>query len=178
MGGTDDPSNLLTVNIALHALLHKILWEEHGRWQDYAAWKGLSGQAPWRVIDEEIESARRQKISDAMKGRIFDDETRQRMSNSAKKRCATEEGKLNLIEAASLGGIAHKGFIHKEETKKEHSLRMKDLWDSGAYGKNRNKKISEAHIGKKWYNNGEIEYRYKLNCEPHGFVLGRLKKER
>ncbi len=44
MGGTDDPSNLVTLTIEQHAEEHKKLWEEHNRYQDYIAWKALSGQ--------------------------------------------------------------------------------------------------------------------------------------
>jgi hypothetical protein len=44
MGGTDDPSNLVKVTIEEHAALHKQLWEDLGHWQDYVAWKVLSGQ--------------------------------------------------------------------------------------------------------------------------------------
>ena len=44
MGGTDDPSNLIKVNIAMHAFLHKLLWKEHSNQYDYIAWKCLSGQ--------------------------------------------------------------------------------------------------------------------------------------
>lgn len=44
MGGTNEASNMLKVNIAMHAFLHKLLFEEHGRWQDELAWKMLSGQ--------------------------------------------------------------------------------------------------------------------------------------
>ena len=42
-GGTDDASNLIRLTIKQHAEAHKKLWEEHGRWQDYVAWQGLSG---------------------------------------------------------------------------------------------------------------------------------------
>jgi hypothetical protein len=42
-GGSDDPSNLVELTIQEHAEAHKILWEEHGRWQDYLAWQGLAG---------------------------------------------------------------------------------------------------------------------------------------
>jgi hypothetical protein len=42
-GGTDDPSNLIKVNTALHAFLHKQVYEEHGRWQDKIAYETLSG---------------------------------------------------------------------------------------------------------------------------------------
>lgn len=44
MGGTDHRSNILKVNVALHAFLHKLLWEEHGCWQDELAWRMLSKQ--------------------------------------------------------------------------------------------------------------------------------------
>jgi hypothetical protein len=44
MGGTDDPSNLIKVNTAMHAFLHKCLYEEHGNQYDFIAWKCLSGQ--------------------------------------------------------------------------------------------------------------------------------------
>ncbi len=44
MGGTDDPSNLIRVNTAMHAFLHKQLWEEYGDKRDYVAWQALSGQ--------------------------------------------------------------------------------------------------------------------------------------
>ncbi len=44
MGGGDEPSNLVKVNVAMHAFLHKCLWEEHGFIEDFIAWKCLSGQ--------------------------------------------------------------------------------------------------------------------------------------
>ena len=44
MGGTDEPSNLIKLTVEQHAEAHKILWEQHGHWQDYAAWLGLSKQ--------------------------------------------------------------------------------------------------------------------------------------
>ena len=44
LGGTDDRSNLLKCNTALHAFLHKLLWEEKNNKYDYIAWKCLSGQ--------------------------------------------------------------------------------------------------------------------------------------
>lgn len=42
-GGTNDSSNIIRVNVAMHAFLHKLLWEEHGRWQDEVAYKNLAG---------------------------------------------------------------------------------------------------------------------------------------
>lgn len=42
MGGTDDPENLIELTPEEHAEAHRLLWEEHGRWQDYLAWQGLA----------------------------------------------------------------------------------------------------------------------------------------
>jgi hypothetical protein len=44
MGGSNDPSNLVTVTIQEHANLHKQLWEELGNEEDRIAWMCLSGQ--------------------------------------------------------------------------------------------------------------------------------------
>jgi hypothetical protein len=44
MGGTDDSSNLVKLTVTEHAEAHKILYEQYGCWQDYAAWMGLTKQ--------------------------------------------------------------------------------------------------------------------------------------
>jgi len=44
VGGTNDPSNLIKLTVEEHAEAHRLLWEEHGRWQDEVAWKTLSKQ--------------------------------------------------------------------------------------------------------------------------------------
>lgn len=43
-GGTDEPSNLIRLTVEEHAEAHRLLFEEHGRWEDEVAWKALSGQ--------------------------------------------------------------------------------------------------------------------------------------
>jgi len=43
VGGTDDPSNFEMLTIPDHAEAHRVLWEQHGRWEDWLAWKGLAG---------------------------------------------------------------------------------------------------------------------------------------
>ena len=42
MGGTDEPSNLVELTPEEHAEAHRVLYEEHGHWQDYVAWQGLA----------------------------------------------------------------------------------------------------------------------------------------
>ncbi len=43
-GGTDDPSNIVELTIEEHAEAHRLLYEEHGHWEDKVAWLGLSGK--------------------------------------------------------------------------------------------------------------------------------------
>ena len=54
MGGTDDPENLIELTIEEHAEVHRKLYEEYGKWQDYYAWKGLSGQIGKEQLIKEI----------------------------------------------------------------------------------------------------------------------------
>lgn len=51
-GGTDDPTNLVSLTIPEHAEAHRVLWEQHGRLQDKLAWLLLSGKT------EEAEATR------------------------------------------------------------------------------------------------------------------------
>ena len=44
-GGTDSPDNLVRLTVEEHAEAHRVLYEEHGRWQDRVAWIGLAGLA-------------------------------------------------------------------------------------------------------------------------------------
>jgi hypothetical protein len=41
-GGTDDPSNIVTLTVEEHAKAHKILYYKYGRQQDKVAWLGLA----------------------------------------------------------------------------------------------------------------------------------------
>jgi hypothetical protein len=34
LGGTDDPSNLIELTVEAHAEAHRLLYEQHGNWQD------------------------------------------------------------------------------------------------------------------------------------------------
>lgn len=74
-GGTDHPSNIEYVTVEEHADRHKVLFENHGRWQDKIAYMCLSGQIG---NDEAI----RQAGIFANTGRIISSETRRKMSES------------------------------------------------------------------------------------------------
>lgn len=56
MGGTDESSNLVKLTVEEHAEAHRVLWETHGKPQDYWAWQGLSGLADKAEIVRNIQS--------------------------------------------------------------------------------------------------------------------------
>lgn len=105
MGGSDDQSNIILLSVDEHAEAHRLLYEQHGKQEDFMAWKMLSGKT------EEAEVARielakegfqkfiktdsaldwKQNISDSLKGHIQSQESRDKKSVSLKK--AYSEGR-------------------------------------------------------------------------------------
>jgi hypothetical protein len=109
MGGTDDTSNLIELTIEEHAEAHRILYEQHGHWQDKVAWHGLLGLIGHEDIMRKMYDARKGKgnhmygkpcyykmteeekqrwkdnISKGTKGRKVSDETRKKMSENSGK---------------------------------------------------------------------------------------------
>ena len=63
LGGSDDPSNLVSLTVEEHALAHKKLYEEHGLKEDYLAWKGLEGLIGKEEICAEISASILRKIT-------------------------------------------------------------------------------------------------------------------
>jgi hypothetical protein len=132
-GGTDDKSNIIKVNIAMHAFLHKMLYEEHGRWQDEVAYKNLAG-----VISNQdaIQEARikanignkhregksksleeREKISNSLKGY-------KRSEESKKKQSQTISGRTLPQEQVAKIAAKNTGKKRSEETKEK----MRQAW--------------------------------------------------
>jgi hypothetical protein len=64
MGGSNDPSNIVDLTVEQHAEAHRVLFEQHGMWQDEIAWKGLAGL----ITHEE---AARIAVSKANKGHKY-----------------------------------------------------------------------------------------------------------
>ena len=67
MGGTDDPSNLVTLTIEEHAEAHRILYETYGKVEDKVAWMSLAGLAPKSELMREIHQLGRRKADALMK---------------------------------------------------------------------------------------------------------------
>ena len=78
MGGTDDPSNLITVNLKQHANLHRILYEVHKKQEDWLAWKGLSAS-----ISKEEVIKMKQILSN--KNRVVTEKQKQKTANTLSK---------------------------------------------------------------------------------------------
>lgn len=125
IGGSDCPQNIIKVNIPLHAFLHKLLYEEHGRWQDELAWKCLSGHIE---AAEAIKEAQR----NYMKNRIVSEETRKKMGDSNRRRSQRGEhpmqGKKFSLESREKMRISHlgkspsnKGVQHSKESNMKNS---------------------------------------------------------
>lgn len=101
-GGTDDPSNLIELTTAEHAEAHRLLYEQHGRWQDYCAWQALSG----RIGQEEI---LRMKQGMANKGRKRTPDQIENMKEAARKRCERQRADGSLDAANKKRSAAMRG---------------------------------------------------------------------
>lgn len=55
MGGTNDPSNIVSLTVEEHAEAHKILYEKYGLLEDKLAWMGLLGLISKEEIVREIQ---------------------------------------------------------------------------------------------------------------------------
>jgi len=121
MGGTDDPSNLITVTTAQHAHLHRILYEVHGKEQDRIAWLGLSGRigkeeaialaALLGAKKPQTEEGKR-KISAFRKTFRYSEESKRKISMAKKGSKLTEEHKRKV-------SLALMGHVQPESQKQK-----------------------------------------------------------
>ena len=89
MGGSDHKSNIVKLTVEEHAEAHRILYEEHNRWQDYIAWKALSGQIS---VAEAIKETQRL----ANLGKKHTEETKEKIRKARAKQVITEETKQKM----------------------------------------------------------------------------------
>tara|TARA_R110002153_G_scaffold187372_1_gene340410 strand:- start:28 stop:579 length:552 start_codon:yes stop_codon:yes gene_type:complete len=140
-GGTDDPSNIVELTVEEHAEAHRKLYEEHGRWQDKLAWKGLAGQigkeeiirniqrengkrvgalpySPRKIPLVHTEEARK-RISEARTGSVQSEETK-------KKRADKLRGRKNTPETITKMSISASQRVYSDEAKKSFSNAAKN----------------------------------------------------
>jgi hypothetical protein len=178
IGGTDSPDNLIELTIEEHSLAHKLLYEQHGRWQDRVAWLSLAGI----MKDEE-------RVYEILKnsnpgGYKHTEEIKKRLSIMRQGNKNPMYGKTAANAGTKRPGVGgrKKGTGWSDEERKiQEAVRSAPGYYEFTQDPIRNKKISEATkgrkgsaTGKKWYNNSSIET-YSDKC-PEGFVKGRLSK--
>ncbi len=122
MGGTYDPGNVVLLTVKQHAAAHKKLWEQYGKYEDWLAWKTLSGQISKKELTKELEELRRKHISEGMMGRSVSLETRQKISRSNKGKPKSEEHKANLSKAKLGRTPWNKGKKFSAETRERMSI--------------------------------------------------------
>ena len=114
-GGTNNPENLIELTVEEHAEAHRILYEENGCWQDRIAWQALSGQIG-------KEEAKRLATCFSNKNRVWTNEAKQKLAESASKQWKgvpkSKEHKENIRQANT-------GKIFTEERKRNISLACK-----------------------------------------------------
>ena len=143
MGGTNDPSNIIKVNVPLHAFLHKLLWEEHGKLEDKVAYLTLMGlidkvEAHRLLVSRPKTEEQKRKISESKKGQApflgkkHTESSKRKMSASAKGRTAWNKGltKENnaTVKLASEKITGIKKNPVTIETKRKLSLAAKEQW--------------------------------------------------
>ena len=118
IGGTDDPSNLVRLTVEEHAEAHRVLYEQHGRWQDKVAWLGLSGM----IGKEEIIAMACVKKGpmngmygkpSARRGVTLTEETKQKMRDAATGKTHTDEVKAKMSEYSKNRSDEHLENISK-----------------------------------------------------------------
>ena len=102
LGGTDDPGNLVELTVEEHAEAHRLLFEQHGNWQDRIAWLALSG----RIGQEEI---LRMKQGLGMKGKKHTPEAIAKMKEGCAKRTERQKENGVLEQANKKRSESHKG---------------------------------------------------------------------
>ena len=131
IGGSDDASNIIELTVEEHAEAHRLLWEEYGRWQDFYAWQGLSGQIGKEELIRKIQSVAnskpkseetKQKMSAWQIGRKLTEEHLSSISKTQKQRWS--EGKYDEVKTGPKKGI----FKQTEHQKQIVSKKLSKTW--------------------------------------------------
>ena len=127
MGGTDDPENLIELSIEEHAEAHKLLFEKHGKKEDYWAWMGLSGMLGREELILEIAKEQGKKMGKLSYEKgigLFgmSDEKRQESCSKGGKTAGKQNAEPgHCADIAHLGGKAASGmtFWYNSKTNEE-----------------------------------------------------------
>ncbi len=130
MGGDNSPDNIIELTVPEHAEAHRLLYEKHGKWQDFLAWKALSSQ----IDTDEI---RRLITSLTWTGKKHTDEAKEKIKKARSKQ--KSGGWSWSKESKDKRSKALIGRKHSDNTKKKMS--------DALLGRNK-PKIECPHCGK------------------------------
>ena len=128
MGGSNDKSNLIMLTIEEHAMAHKALYEEHGKKEDYIAYKSLLKQ---------IGNAERQLGLSSIggknnMGKPKTKEHKAKISESVKVRASTitpeKKAEVNAKRSKAMKDNTSSKNHSSSEYKSKQSLAMKAAW--------------------------------------------------
>ncbi len=136
MGGTDDPDNLIELTVEEHAEAHRILYEEHGNWQDYLAWQGLTKRIS-------CEKMAREAARLANTGKYMSPETRQKISDAKK-------GVKHSPEHVKNNSLAQKGKVLSNEHRMKISSALSGRTLSDEHKNNVGKKMKNRVMNEEW----------------------------
>ena len=124
MGGTDDVSNLVKLTVEEHALAHKKLYEDHGNYQDFIAWKALSGQITYA---QATKLAQKLRDTSYMQTKEYKD----KMSKSKLGSQPWNKGKSGVQDFSSITGEKHYRAVKCSYKGKDYSTIKEAMAYSG-----------------------------------------------
>ena len=121
MGGSDDDDNKIELTVEEHAEAHRVLYEKHGKREDWIAWKTLSKQ----IGKEELWLERSSLGGKKMKGYKKSKTHIENLSIAQTGKKQTEETKKKISESQR----GNKNFdITKGDTAQNHRNGMLKYW--------------------------------------------------
>jgi len=180
--GGNEKENLVELTIEDHAEAHRLLFEEHGCWQDKIAWQTLSGQISGI---EAAQLARRlantgdnspMRRCPGAKEKMIKAKTGQTLGPCSEetKRKISEKALGNTRGSFSKGTSRGKGVPKSEESNQKRRSSFLANTSAMNEAKIRLSKVRINHAGTIWINNGIQNKRHpKEHSIPEGFIKGR-----
>ena len=130
-GGSDFAENLVELTVTQHAMWHYAEWRRKGNWQDFTAWKMLSGETDEARIamrkslggrnkgtkQGPLTPEQKERQRTGMLGRVFPPEVREKIA-------APQRGRPKKKETCERMSIAAKAKIKKRQEAMTERLRL------------------------------------------------------